>query len=273
MPVRLSDAVEEPCSRVARGGARRALGRRRHRRRCGAARALALGGDALILEATGLAAASGVLFLWFAVRHLRAPTFGAANAVTLVRSVFLLLLLVLLGRESTGTLAWILVVLGAAAVALDGVDGALARRRGEASEFGARFDMEIDALLILVLAALVWQHGKAGVWILAAGLLRYLFVASSYVFPWFGAALPPSRRRQVDMRGPDRVVARRARARRRAAVECRGCARRFGAARLVVRRRRRVARAARARGEMPRATLRTACVRGAGSRSSLRCWR
>ena len=53
-----------------------------------------------------------------------------------------------------------------AAVALDGVDGALARGRNETSAFGARFDMETDALLILVLAALVWQHGKAGVWIL-----------------------------------------------------------------------------------------------------------
>jgi hypothetical protein len=48
-----------------------------------------------------------------------------------------------------------------------------------------------------VLAALAWQHGKAGVWILAAGLLRYLFVAASYAGPWLGAALPPSRRRQV----------------------------------------------------------------------------
>ena len=49
-------------------------------------------------------------------------------------------------------------------------------RSNEASSFGARFDMETDALLILVLAALVWQHGKAGPWILAAGLMRYAFV-------------------------------------------------------------------------------------------------
>jgi phosphatidylglycerophosphate synthase len=77
------------------------------------------------------------------------------------------------------------------------VDGALARRRNEASAFGARFDMETDALLILVLAALVWQLGKAGVWILLAGLLRYLFVAASFVLPWLGGVLPPSRRRQT----------------------------------------------------------------------------
>ena len=110
-----------------------------------------------------------------------APTFGAANAVTLARAVLVLLLLACLGVAATGALGWMLVALSVVAAALDGFDGALARGRGEASEFGARFDMETDALLILVLAALVWQHGKAGVWILLAGLLRYLFVAASYV--------------------------------------------------------------------------------------------
>ena len=44
--------------------------------------------------------------------------------------------------------------------ALDGVDGWLARRSGIASAFGARFDMEIDALLILVLAVLAWRSAR-----------------------------------------------------------------------------------------------------------------
>ena len=34
-------------------------------------------------------------------------------------------------------------------------------------------------------------------WILAAGLARYVFVAASCVWPWLNAALPPSRRRQA----------------------------------------------------------------------------
>jgi len=131
------------------------------------------------------------------VRRLRAPKFGAANAVTLARAAIATLLAAVLGTAPTPALAWVLVGLGTAGVALDGVDGALARRRGEASDFGARFDMETDALLILVLAALVWQHGKAGPWILAAGLMRYLFVAASWALPWLGASLPPSRRRQA----------------------------------------------------------------------------
>ena len=34
-------------------------------------------------------------------------------------------------------------------------------------------------------------------WILLAGLLRYGFVAASYAWPWLGATLPASRRRQA----------------------------------------------------------------------------
>ena len=153
--------------------------------------------NALLLRASVLYAAGGGVLLWLMVRHFRAPAFGAANWVTLVRAALAVLLAAVLGTTQTPALAWVLVGLGTAAVALDGVDGALARRRDQASAFGARFDMETDALLILVLAALVWQQGKAGAWILAAGLLRYLFVAGSFLLPWLGAELPPSRRRQA----------------------------------------------------------------------------
>ena len=83
------------------------------------------------------------------------------------------------------------------ATALDGVDGWLARRQRIASDFGARFDMEIDALLILVLAILVSQFEKAGAWVIVSGLLRYIFVAAGWYWPWLRAPLPPSRRRQA----------------------------------------------------------------------------
>jgi phosphatidylglycerophosphate synthase len=151
----------------------------------------------LVLRTAVLAAGGGSVLLGFALRHLQAPKFGAANTVTLGRAALALLLVALLGAAPTPALGWLLVGLGTTGVALDGVDGALARGRNESSAFGARFDMEVDALLILVLAALVWQHGKAGAWILAAGLLRYAFVVASWALPWLGAALPPSRRRQA----------------------------------------------------------------------------
>jgi phosphatidylglycerophosphate synthase len=56
--------------------------------------------------------------------------------------------------------------------------------------------MGVDALLVLVLSTLVWQHGKAGLWVVLSGLLRYFFVAASWPWPWMARPLPPSRRRQ-----------------------------------------------------------------------------
>src|SRR6185503_8589303 len=79
----------------------------------------------------------------------------------------------------------------------DGLDGWLARRTRMTSAFGARFDMEIDALLILVLATLTWQFGKAGAWVFFSGLLRYIFVAAGWLWSWMQRPLPPSRRRQA----------------------------------------------------------------------------
>jgi phosphatidylglycerophosphate synthase len=90
----------------------------------------------------------------------------------------------------------IVVGIAAVAAALDGVDGWIARRTRTASAFGARFDMETDALLILVLSALVWRSGKAGAWVLASGLMRYAFIAAATVWPWLQEPLEPSRRRQ-----------------------------------------------------------------------------
>jgi phosphatidylglycerophosphate synthase len=89
------------------------------------------------------------------------------------------------------------VALAIAALVLDGFDGWAARRQGVVSAFGARFDMEVDAFLILALSALVWRFDKAGAWVLASGLMRYVFVAAGLVWPWFDRELPASRRRQV----------------------------------------------------------------------------
>jgi phosphatidylglycerophosphate synthase len=89
------------------------------------------------------------------------------------------------------------VAIAGVATALDGIDGWLARRTGLASAFGARFDLEVDALLIMTLAVLAWRHGKAGIWILLAGLMRYLFLAAGALSDWMSRPLPPSRRRQT----------------------------------------------------------------------------
>lgn len=89
----------------------------------------------------------------------------------------------------------VLVGLAAVALLLDAVDGWVARRTGTASAFGARFDMEVDAFLILVLS--VHVAGSAGGWVLAIGLMRYGYVAASRVLPWLRIPLPPRYWRKV----------------------------------------------------------------------------
>jgi phosphatidylglycerophosphate synthase len=119
---------------------------------------------------------------------------GPANRVTMIRLMLLALVAGLIGEPVGVRVAATGVGLTAICAALDGLDGWLARRSGMASAFGARFDMETDALLILVLSVLVWQHEKAGAWVLVGGLLRYGFVAAGWVLPWMAGPLTPTYR-------------------------------------------------------------------------------
>jgi phosphatidylglycerophosphate synthase len=122
--------------------------------------------------------------------------FGPANTVTSLRLAFVAVLAAAIGEAHTAALAWSATVLAAVTSVLDGVDGWLARRTSLHSAFGARFDMEIDALLIMVLAALAWRWDSAGAWVLACGLMRYVFVAAAWGWPWLARPLPSSLRRK-----------------------------------------------------------------------------
>lgn len=127
------------------------------------------------------------------------PRFGLANGISLVRAggaaVFATLALepmLLAGRAG-----WVAIGAVAGLLFLDGLDGMAARRQGLASVFGARLDMEVDAVLILALAAIAFGLGKAGPWILGLGLLRYLFVLAGLAVPALARPLPASHRRSA----------------------------------------------------------------------------
>ncbi|MFC3129271.1 CDP-alcohol phosphatidyltransferase family protein [Coralloluteibacterium stylophorae] len=127
--------------------------------------------------------------------------FGAANAVTLLRAVLTCLVggLLVDAPLLAGSRAWQwgAVAIVVVALALDGIDGWLARRQGLASRFGARFDLEIDALLILLLSVAAWRLDRAGAWVIGAGLMRYAFIGAGRIWPWLAAPLPPSLRRKA----------------------------------------------------------------------------
>ena len=125
------------------------------------------------------------------------PRFGIANSVTAVRAVLASLVAAAIAAAPATPIAWYVVAAAIAATVLDGVDGWAALRFGESSAFGARFDMEVDAFLIMALSVLAWRFGKAGAWVLASGLLRYVFVAAGWTWAWMERPLLPSRRRQT----------------------------------------------------------------------------
>jgi phosphatidylglycerophosphate synthase len=81
-----------------------------------------------------------------------------------------------------------LVAIATAALVLDAVDGQVARRTDTVSPLGARFDMEVDAFLILVLSVSV--ASSLGAWVLLIGAMRYGFVAVGWVWPWMRCPLP-----------------------------------------------------------------------------------
>jgi phosphatidylglycerophosphate synthase len=121
---------------------------------------------------------------------------GPADKVTLVRAVLtagvagLAAVSVVSGRAFPAA-----ALLAAVALPLDAVDGWVARRTGTCSERGARFDMEVDAVLILVLSVLLIR--PLGAWVLVAGLMRYAFGLAGLVLPWLTAPLPVRRSRKV----------------------------------------------------------------------------
>jgi phosphatidylglycerophosphate synthase len=89
----------------------------------------------------------------------------------------------------------ILVTLASIALALDLLDGYVARRTGTATPFGARFDLEVDAFLIAVLSVHVAR--TFGWWVLLIGAMRYLYVAAAAFLPWLRLPLPPRRSAKV----------------------------------------------------------------------------
>lgn len=147
----------------------------------------------------GLYAATAALMLRTLPGTMPGPGLGPANRVTIVRTIATLSLAGLaLYPDSLGTEGrWWVVGLGTAIMLLDGVDGWVARRTRTATEYGARFDMETDAFLMLVLSALVWTEGRAGAWVLSIGAMRYAFVAAGVIVPALTGDLFPSVRRKL----------------------------------------------------------------------------
>src|SRR6185503_9790696 len=162
-----------------------------------ASRSLLPVGDLYAVKAAAIFAIVMLFALGFLARDHPYPRFGPANQVTTLRAVLVALVAALIGEPRFPAVATSAAAAGAVISVLDGVDGWLARRFRVASAFGARFDMEIDALLILMLSILVSEFGKAGPWVMLSGLLRYIFIGAGRYWPRLREPLFASRRRQA----------------------------------------------------------------------------
>jgi phosphatidylglycerophosphate synthase len=146
-------------------------------------------GKAVTLFTVGMAIAFG-----YVGAHHPHGRFGPANSVTMIRVVVVALVAGLIGEPEIPRAALSASIAAAVMTVLDGLDGWLARRSRMASAFGARFDMETDAALMMAMCLLVWQHGKSGMWALLGGMMRYIFVAAGWWLPWMARPLSPTRR-------------------------------------------------------------------------------
>ncbi|MGJ8610768.1 MAG: CDP-alcohol phosphatidyltransferase family protein [Octadecabacter sp.] len=128
-------------------------------------------------------------------RHYPHAVLGLCNMVTLLRLVMVGVLVI--GWVSGIAQSWALLALAVTALALDGVDGWLARRQNLTSGFGARFDMEVDAIFALVLSLTAYSNGVVGPFVLLLGLPSYVFFIAKFAFPWLDNPLPDLFSRKV----------------------------------------------------------------------------
>jgi phosphatidylglycerophosphate synthase len=127
-------------------------------------------------------------------RYSRTRSMRIADLVTLARGLGVCFLAGFAlqawagGLARNGVLA--MVIMGSLCLTLDGVDGRVARARGEATAFGARFDVETDAAMLIVLSVAVAALGIAGWWVLAIGGMRYGYITMSLAVPALRIPLP-----------------------------------------------------------------------------------
>jgi phosphatidylglycerophosphate synthase len=121
-------------------------------------------------------------FCWLIARHWDSWKVlgwygGAANAVTGIRIILLLVAMLLAPMIGM----WPTAIFVSAVQFLDLLDGYLARKFKLSSMLGAYFDKEADALFMLVLSMLLFLQG-APLWVFIIGLIRYLYVPVVYFF-------------------------------------------------------------------------------------------
>jgi phosphatidylglycerophosphate synthase len=124
------------------------------------------------------------------LRRAGATAPGPADRVTLIRAVLVGGVAALVTDSfsqpgATGALTG----LAAVALLLDGVDGRVARHTGTVSAVGARFDVEVDSVLVFLLS--LYAAHRLGPWVVALGSLHYALLLARTALAWLRRPAPP----------------------------------------------------------------------------------
>jgi hypothetical protein len=151
---------------------------------------------------TGLAfAVIGWAVLTDAMQRAGEPSFSANGRVVLARAVLVggVAALAVETTDPRPDPVLAIIVLAVAAVVVGGFSA-----RRSLSAFDARFALEVEAFFVMALSAFVAT--RLGVWVMAIGGIRYLFVVAGQVFPWLRAPLPVRTVRRVVAAAPGVVL-------------------------------------------------------------------
>ena len=139
------------------------------------------------------------LLVSIAMRRYNLQNVNLANYVTYLRLVIMITLLVLiLFRSDVDNMYYSLhiILFSFLVFIMDWLDGYVARKLKQITDFGFLFDQEVDNIFLFVLVLSITLNYSELYFLWLIPLLRYIFLLMKYVFVWMRSDLYDSMRRK-----------------------------------------------------------------------------
>ena len=139
------------------------------------------------------------LLVSIAMRRFNLQNVNLANYVTYLRLVIMITLLVLiLFRSDVDNMYYSLYItfFSFLVFIMDWLDGYLARKLKQITDFGFFFDQEVDNIFLFILVLSITLNNSELYFLWLIPLLRYIFLLMKYIFVWMRSELYDSMRRK-----------------------------------------------------------------------------
>jgi len=139
------------------------------------------------------------LLVSIAMRRFNLQNVNLANYVTYLRLVIMITLLVLiLFRSDVDNMYYSLYItfFSFLVFIMDWLDGYLARKLKQITDFGFFFDQEVDNIFLFILVLSITLNNSELYFLWLIPLLRYIFLLMKYIFVWMRSELYDSIRRK-----------------------------------------------------------------------------